>query len=426
MTAELKQDYWSYVKRQFSSNKRALYSMYIVGFMALIALFADFLANEKPIYCQYKGQTYFPIFRDYGVSMGLAKWPKDLLNINWIETKFDKSIRTLIPYSTTNQDFFNSGFVSPFGRQDVPSLRWRHWLGTDDIGRDITAGLIHGTRIAFIVGIISMSIASFIGILLGAIAGFFGDNKIQISRASIIMGVLFFLVGWFYAFMTRSYNLSDAIGLSVIKFIEQLAISLLIFFGALLIGYLVGFMLKVIPFFRQKVSIPVDIIVQRMIEILVSIPRLFLIIAVIAISKPGIMLIMVIIGLTSWTEIARFIRAELLKVRSLEYIEAAEALGYSRWRILFKHAIPNAIAPVLITVAFGIAAAILIESSLSFLGIGVPAEVVTWGKILAKAQGSKSQLWVAIFPGIAIFLTVTLFNLIGEGLTDALDPRQKK
>jgi peptide/nickel transport system permease protein len=426
MATEIKQDYWSYVRRQFSSNKRALYSFYIIVFMAMVAIFADFLANEKPIYCQYKGQTYFPIFRDYGVSLGLAKWPKDLLNINWLETTFEKCIRTPIPYSTTNQDFFNSGFVSPFGKQDVASMRWRHWLGTDDIGRDITAGLIHGTRIAFIVGIISMSIASFIGILLGAIAGFYGDDKIQLSRAAVIMGILFFFVGWFYAFMTRSYDLSDAIGDSILSFLGQFSISLLIFFGALLVGYLLSFILKIIPFFRTKVNIPVDIIVQRMIEILVSIPRLFLIIAVIAISKPGIVLIMVIIGLTSWTEIARFIRAELLKVRNLEYIEASEALGYSRWRILFKHAIPNAIAPVLITVAFGIAAAVLIESSLSFLGIGVPAEVVTWGKILAKAQGSKSQLWVAIFPGIAIFLTVTLFNLIGEGLTDALDPRQKK
>ncbi|HOU47540.1 MAG TPA: ABC transporter permease subunit, partial [Chitinophagales bacterium] len=327
MATEIKQDYWSYVRRQFSSNKRALYSFYIIVFMAMVAIFADFLANEKPIYCQYKGQTYFPIFRDYGVSLGLAKWPKDLLNINWLETTFEKCIRTPIPYSTTNQDFFNSGFVSPFGKQDVASMRWRHWLGTDDIGRDITAGLIHGTRIAFIVGIISMSIASFIGILLGAIAGFYGDDKIQLSRAAVIMGILFFFVGWFYAFMTRSYDLSDAIGDSILSFLGQFSISLLIFFGALLVGYLLSFILKIIPFFRTKVNIPVDIIVQRMIEILVSIPRLFLIIAVIAISKPGIVLIMVIIGLTSWTEIARFIRAELLKVRNLEYIEASEALG---------------------------------------------------------------------------------------------------
>jgi len=421
-----KQDYWAYVKRQFKKNRRAVISAYIVMFMALVALFADFLANEKPIVCTYKGNTYFPILREYAVDLGVAKWPKDLLNINWIDTKFDFAIRPPVPYSPTTQDFFNSGFISPFGDQDVPSTRWRHWLGTEGIGRDILADLIHGTRIAFTVGIVSMSIASFIGILLGSLAGFFGDNRIKISRASMITVVLFIIVGWFYAFSTRSYILSDAIGTSIVSFLGQLLISIGIFLAALIAGYFAGFILKIIPFFRQKTAIPVDIIVQRLIEILVSIPRLFLIIAVIAISKPGIMLVMVIIGLTSWTEIARFIRAELLRVRSLEYIEASEALGYSRWRILLKHAIPNAISPVLITVAFGIAAAILIESSLSFLGLGVPPEMITWGKLLSLARGSASQLWVAIFPGIAIFLSVTLFNLIGEGLTDALDPRQKK
>jgi peptide/nickel transport system permease protein len=426
MSEQAKQDYWSYVKRQFKRNRRAAISLYIVFFMALIALFADVLANEKPIYCKYNGHHYFPIFKEYAVNAGIAKWPKELLNIDWLNTKFEACVRAPIPYSPTTQDFFNSGFVSPFGKQSVSSTRWRHWFGTDDIGRDITAGLIHGTRIAFMVGIISMSIASLIGIILGAFGGFFGDNKIQLSRASVIMGIVFFILGWFYAFSTRSYILSDAIGDSMIRFTGQFILSILIFIAALLAGYLLGFILKIIPFFRRKMNIPIDLIIQRLIEILVSIPRLFLIIAIVAISKPGIALIMIIIGLTSWTEIARFIRAELLKVRSLEYIEASEALGYSRSRILFRHAIPNAIAPVLITVAFGIAAAILIESSLSFLGIGVPAEVVTWGKILAKAQGSKSQLWVAIFPGFAIFLTVTLFNLIGEGLTDALDPKQKK
>lgn len=421
-----KQDYWSYVKRQFKKNRRAVISAYIVGVMALIAIGADFLANEKPIVCTYKGNTYFPIFREYAVDLGISKWPKDLLNIDWKDTKFDFAIRPLVPYSPTTQDFFNSGFVSPFAKQDVESTRWRHWLGTEAIGRDILSGLIHGTRIAFTVGIVSMSIASLIGILLGSLAGFFGDNRIKISRASIITGLIFLYIGWFYAFSSRSYTLTDAIGVSIVSFLGQLLISLGIFIAALFVGYLLGFILKIIPFFRKKASIPVDIIVQRLIEILVSIPRLFLIIAVIAISKPGIMLVMVIIGLTSWTEIARFIRAELLRVRSLEYIEASEALGFSRTRILLKHAIPNAISPVLITVAFGIAAAILIESSLSFLGLGVPPEIITWGKLLSLARGSASQLWVAIFPGFAIFLTVTLFNLIGEGLTDALDPRQKK
>ena len=135
---------------------------------------------------------------------------------------------------------------------------------------------------------------------------------------------------------------------------------------------------------------------------------------------------MAIIGFTSWTGIARFIRAEMLRIRSLEYIEAAHALGFSEWRVIMRHAIPNALSPVMITIAFGIAAAILIESTLSFLGVGVSPETVTWGSLLAAARQSSSAWWLAVFPGCAIFITVTIFNLIGEGLTDALDPRQKK
>ncbi|MEN9447646.1 MAG: hypothetical protein RJA25_936 [Bacteroidota bacterium] len=405
----LKQDYWSYVKRQFKKNKRALFSLYIVGFMAFIALFADFIANEKPIVCKYEGKVFYPILNEYLVNLKLAKPYPALANISWTEADFDFAIRPPIPYSPNTQDILNFGFVSPFEKQDIKSTRWRHWLGTESIGRDVLSALIHGTRIAFMVGIVSMSIASIIGILLGAIAGFFGDNRLKVSRATLIMAFPMGFLGLFYAFAFKKIFLG--IGLMLL---------------AILLSYLFGFLLKIIPFFRKKIAIPADILIQRLIEVLVSIPGLFLIIAIIAIAEPSIFLVMVVIGLTSWTEIARFIRAELLKVRSLEYIEAAEALGYSRWRILFRHAIPNAIGPVLITIAFGIAAAILIESFLSFLGLGIPPETLTWGKLLSLAGGGKSELWVAIFPGFAIFLTVTLFNLIGEGLTDALDPRQKK
>jgi peptide/nickel transport system permease protein len=148
--------------------------------------------------------------------------------------------------------------------------------------------------------------------------------------------------------------------------------------------------------------------------------------SIIAIVKPSIYIVMMVIGLTSWTGIARFIRAELLRVRNLEYIEAAQALGFSNFRVMMKHAIPNALSPVFISIAFGIASAILVESTLSYLGIGVPAETITWGKLLSIARQYPGSWWLAIFPGFAIFITVTVFNLIGEGLTDALDPRQKR
>lgn len=420
------QAYWSYVKRQFRKNKRALYSAYFVGFLAFIALFADFLANEKPIIAKYQGITYFPIAKSYSVSLGLSKWQTPLKNINWLDAKYDWAIRPLIPYSPTTVDNYNMQFVGPFDRQSIKSIRWKHWFGTEKIGRDILSGLIHGTRTAFLVGLVSMSIASFIGIILGSLAGFFGDNRLKVSRASALGIILTAIFGFFYAFSSRSQSISDAMGVSPIRGLIELLISIFIFLMVCVVFYLITRPLKFIPFLNKKTSIPLDIIVQRLIEILLSIPRLFLIIAIVAIAKPSIFLVMMVIGATSWTEIARFIRAELLKIRSLEFIEASEALGYNNYRILTKHAIPNALSPVLITIAFGIASAILVEAFLSFIGLGLPPEMQTWGKILNEARGAVSAWWMVIFPGFAIFITVTLFNLIGEGLSDALDPRQKR
>jgi peptide/nickel transport system permease protein len=143
-------------------------------------------------------------------------------------------------------------------------------------------------------------------------------------------------------------------------------------------------------------------------------------------NKPSIFITMIVIGFLGWTGIAKYVRAELLKVRSLEYIEAAQALGFNRLRIIFKHALPNSLTPVFISVAFGVAGAILTESSLSFLGIGVAAEDVTWGSLLSSAKNDVNAWWLAIFPGFAIFITITLFNLLGEGLADAMDPRLKQ
>ena len=255
------QAYWSYVKRQFKKNKRAVFSFYVVFFLAIIAIFADFLANEKPIYCVYKGHSYFPIFKEYGVDLGIAKWPKDLQNIDWINTKFDAVVRAPVPYSRTTQDIFNSGFISPFGKQNIASTRWRHWLGTESIGRDILSALIHGTRIALTVGLVAMSIATILGILLGSLAGFFGDNRIKISLATAILLPFALLGAFFYGFSTRSYILSDAFTVSFFRGILQLLFSFLIFFAFLWLGYGAGLVLKVIPVFKNKIRVPMDIIV---------------------------------------------------------------------------------------------------------------------------------------------------------------------
>ncbi|HXP49730.1 MAG TPA: ABC transporter permease, partial [Bacteroidia bacterium] len=334
---------------------------------------ADFLANEKPLACSYNNHVYFPVFRSYTVAIGINEWPTELQNVEWRKLNYNWSVFAPIPYLPQNIDEANVHSVSPFGKQEVKSTRWRHWLGTDELGHDILAAMIYGTRIALLVGIVSMSIATLIGLILGSLAGYFGDERLKISRIGMIFNVLFFVLALFYAFGLRSYALSDALAHSFFSFFFQLVFSIIIFLAIMIFGNILAMPFTRIPVLGKKINVPVDIIVSRFIEIMISIPTLFLIIAIVAIAKPSLMLVMVVIGATTWTGIARFSRAELLRIRSLEYIEAAHALGYSEMRTIFRHALPNALSPVLIAVAFGIASAILTEATLSFLGIGVPA-----------------------------------------------------
>lgn len=330
------QSYREIVSRQFKKNKPAVISAYLILGIFMVALFADILSNDKPLTCKIKGERYFPVFKEYIVKIGLSNWPNDLQNADWKNLNYESVVWPIVPYLPTSLDY-RARFHSP---------RPGHWLGTDQIGRDVLSGMIHGTRTALAVGLISMGIAIVIGLILGAFAGYYG-------------GLL-------------------------------------------------------------------DLIVQRIIEIMMTIPTFFLIITVVAFYPGGgIWLIMVIIGLTSWPGVARFTRAEFLKIRNMDFVVAAQALGYSAPRTIFKHVLPNAIAPVLVISVFGIASAILTESGLSFLGFG-SASTVSWGSILSVARGATYAWWMAVFPGTAIFITVTIYNLVGEGLRDAMDPRLKK
>lgn len=168
----------------------------------------------------------------------------------------------------------------------------------------------------------------------------------------------------------------------------------------------------------------IDQVVSRAIEILLTIPTFFLIIAIIAFLPPSIYNIMVVIGLTGWTGVARFVRAEFLKLKQLDFVMASRALGASNWRLIFVHMLPNAMAPVLVSAVFGIAGAILTESGLSFLGFGVPPPTPSWGDILSQSRDYiEFAWWLTVFPGAAIFLSITAYNLVGEGLRDAMDPK---
>ena len=324
---------WIYVWRQFKRNSLALSAFYAVCLLLLTALSADFLANDKPYYLKYRGQSYFPILRGYLVQMGLAKWPAELLNVDFKKLESEKALFPPVPYRASNI-YLTAPFESPSGP---------HWLGTDKLGRDVMAGIIHGSRISLSIGFVAVGIALVVGVVLGALAGFFGS--------------------W------------------------------------------------------------VDMIISRLFEIMLSLPTFFLLITLAAVLPQSIFITMAVIGLTGWVGIGRFTRSEFLRIRNLDYVTAALALGVPNRRVMFRHILPNALAPVLVSVVLGVAGAILLESSLSFLGIGVPADTVTWGSILNEARSNTFAWWLAVFPGAAIFITVLGYYLVGEGLREALDPR---
>lgn len=400
------------VWRRFREKPVNRWSVGVLYALLFIALTADFLANEKPLYCQIDGQPYWPVLRSYAVDLGLQEPRGEFKRMNWLTQEYESVIRAPIPYSPTTIDRRNMRALGPFERQNTAGRRFHHWLGTDELGKDVAAGLIHGTRTALLVGLVAMAVASLIGIFFGAVAGYFGDDRLQWPSTRFWVFGIGLLPWIFFGWVAPAPW----------------------FFGGSLVGrvvWIIGTLVllwwlcqRLVPTREGQVhrTWPLDFGVMRLIEVMNSIPALMLLLAIVAtIEQSSLLLVMAIIGLIRWTGIARFVRAELLRIREQNYIEAARALGLPEGRILLRHALPNGLRPVLITIAFGISGAILLEAFLSFLSIGLPADAVTWGTLLNKIKSNTDAWWLALFPGMAIFITVTIFNLIGEGLAEAME-----
>ncbi|MBW1897184.1 MAG: ABC transporter permease [Deltaproteobacteria bacterium] len=218
---------------------------------------------------------------------------------------------------------------------------------------------------------------------------------------------------------------TDDLGRDVFaRMLQGAWVSLTVGFVAVGISVLIGiFMGGIAGYFGQSHTF-VDSLIMRFVDIMLCFPSFFLILTVIALLPASMYNIMIVIGLTSWMGTTRFVRAEFLSLREQDFVTAARALGVSDWRIIFRHMIPNAIAPVLVSATIGIASAILTEAGLSFLGFGVPPPHATWGSILSDGKRFIFDApWLTFTPGVAILIVVLSFNLFGEGLRDALNPK---
>jgi peptide/nickel transport system permease protein len=343
--------FWGEAWRRFRRRKLAMSALAFVVCLSLVAIFAPAIVGTKPLICKYKGSIYFP-------ALGY-------LNADWENPTLRKEMRLIYPTNLKKNDpeswaLWPLVYQDPFRR--VRDNEWGDRSGnpsggepsainlfgtTSATGVDVFAIMVHGTRTALLVGFVSMSIAAFIGIVVGSLAGYFRG--------------------------------------------------------------------------------PVDIALSRVIELVLCIPTLVLLLALMSLlEKPTIWHTMAIIGCTQWTSIARLARAEFLKLRESEFVMSARALGVKPRRIIFRHILPNALAPILVPITFGIAGAILIESALSYLGFGPPPPNPSWGDLLSQGRSNMQMWWLILFPGLAIFFTVLAYNLIGEGLQESTDPRLRE
>lgn len=344
--------FWAEAWRRYRRRPVAMLALCTIGLLALTAIFSPAIVGTKPVVCRYKGDIYFP-------AMGYlkAEWEHPIFTIDRFRGVYPRNLATkdpeswavwpLVyqdPYRRVRAGEWEGMPENPYHNEGVPSRN--NLFGTTPEGVDVFATMVHGTRIALLVGFVSMGIASAIGVVLGALAGYFR--------------------GW------------------------------------------------------------VDVLLSRVIEVVMCVPTLILILALISVMpERTIWHMMVIIGATSWTGIARLTRSEFLKLRESDFVLGAQALGAGSSRIIFIHILRNALAPILVPISFGIASAILIETGLSFLGFGAPPPNPSWGALLNMGRDTilAGMWWLILFPGLAVFITVLAYNLVGEGLQESTDPR---
>ncbi len=361
------------------ADKRLRFAMVVIVFFVIIGSLSKLLVGPNPIV--WKDQTGIHTFFSDDLFMVDR-------NIEW-------QIGPLMPYSPLYIDTNASGAQAPFTSEES-SFWFEHWLGTDQLGRDVFSSMIYGTRVALFVGLSAALIALFIAIVLGSAAGYYGDRDFKISWMELVCLIMMLCI-WSY----------------------QLTYHIFSSFWLFMISCLLFTIIRIVDRKNRKISIPLDKIIMRSIEVMNVLPGLLLILVLLSVFQVrGMLSMSMTIALLMWPKLTQFMRAEMINAKTKNYITAVKASGMSDIFIIWRHVLPNALPPVLITAAFSISSSILLESTISFLGLGFSGVEQTWGSLLAEARTNFSAWWLVVFPGLAIFLVVMAFNILAEKLTE--------
>jgi peptide/nickel transport system permease protein len=421
-------------------NRFSMFALFCLVIIVLVGLLSNYLATSKPLYIKNGETVYYPAFSQkkvYQLSPESTTQPKafNIENIDWSKFSNSTLIFTVVPYDPGKSDLLNANYRPPFSKNicgDYPygttrcKAPFRHWLGTNLKGDDVLSGLIHGTSVSLKIGFFSISIALFIGLILGLLAGYFQNDTYQLPLLSCVFMFISIIPAFYFSHLFSFFLLDFLQYKNTAALLVNILVYLTVFFVHLAVAFYAGKIIQQISRWKKKVYLPIDTMVSRIIEVFSSIPKLILVVALASILERSITNVILIIGFCSWADIARLVRAEALKFRNRDFITSARALGLHHTRVILKHVLPNMAGPIVVTFVFGLSTAILIESGLSFLNMGVPENTITWGKLLADGRQNFNAWWLIVFPGLAIFITVICLNTLGEKFKSSIDPTNRQ
>jgi len=308
---------------------------------------------------------------------------------------------------TPNQMDLQHTFLEPF-------TSTQHILGTDQLGRDVFVNTLYGARNGLLIALPVMLISTMIGTTIGAVSGYFGNNY-KIRRSAIVLTgcsvivIVYYLLYLPFKLQTTQVYTSVIVGVSILA----------------ILWFALKPLLNRISFLSKKVDFPTDALTLRTIELVTSLPKLLILISVAAFAPPSVLLLSVIFICTYWTASARLARAEMLRIKQLPYMEAALSLGLRHRQIILNQGLPNIISPVVVAFIFGVGSLLAIESTLSFLGIGLPPTFPSWGRTISGIRSDLSAWWLVAFPGGLLAITVLSLQICSYYLLQVTQEKRK-